>query len=89
VVDLAAYRTGYLLVDVMILCDIFGNEAPNAVSGRGATVEEERHVDSIPLRITKWIDVDQFLVVHIRRTFCDCGALRFGKFLRTPRNVAT
>ena len=43
VVDLAAREAGYWLVDVLVLGDIFGAKALDAVSGLGAAVEEERH----------------------------------------------
>jgi hypothetical protein len=59
--DLAAYRTGHRLIDMLILRNIFGGKALNAVSGFGAAVHEERHSENIPLRVTEWIDLDQSL----------------------------
>jgi len=43
----------------MILRNIFGGEALNAVCGGGTAVYKQRHINSILLRITKWIDLDQ------------------------------
>jgi hypothetical protein len=46
---------------MLILRNIFGGKALNAVSGFGAAVHEERHSENIPLRVTEWIDLDQSL----------------------------
>ena len=43
VVDLVACRTGHRLIDVVVLRNIFGRKALNAVSGFWAAVDEERH----------------------------------------------
>ena len=58
-VDLAAREAGYWLIDVLVLGDIFGAEALDAVSGLGAAVEEERHGASICSTPPDCVDVDQ------------------------------
>jgi hypothetical protein len=42
-VDLAAYGAGHRLIDMVVLGDVFGGEALNALSGCEAAVDEERH----------------------------------------------
>ena len=58
--DLAACRTGHRLIYVVVLRNIFGRKALNAIPGFRAAVHEERHVkNTFPLHVTKWIDLDQ------------------------------
>ena len=42
--DLAACRTGHRLIYVVVLRNIFGRKALNAIPGFRAAVHEERHV---------------------------------------------
>jgi hypothetical protein len=58
--DLAARWTGHRLIYVVVLRNIFGRKALNAIPGVRAAVHEERHVkNTFPLHVTKWIDLDQ------------------------------
>ena len=58
--DLAARWTGHRLIYVVVLRNIFGRKALNAIPGVRAAVHEERHLKNIfPLHVTKWIDLDQ------------------------------
>jgi hypothetical protein len=43
VMDLATYRAGHRLIDVVVLGDVFCNKALNAVAGCEAAVDEEGH----------------------------------------------
>jgi len=59
VMDLAVCWTGHRLIYVVILRNIFGRKALNAIAGFRAAVHEERHVYRFPLRVPKWIYLDQ------------------------------
>ncbi len=58
-VKLTAHRARDRLIGFLVLRNVFGGKALNAVSGIGAAIHEERHTNSIARHAAKQIDLDQ------------------------------